>query len=127
VGTAGAALLARLTRSSMLEVLRQDYIRTAWAKGLWPARIVGLHVMRNASIPIITTFGMTIAHLLGGSVVVEMVFTRGGLGWLLVGAINNRDYPLLQGLILVFGTTIILLNLIVDLLYGLLDPRVRLT
>src|SRR3989304_5716740 len=85
---------ARLLRSSVLEVLRQDYVRTAWAKGLWPRRVLWLHVMRNAAIPLVTALGYTIAGLLGGSVIVELVFTRKGLGWLLIGAINNRDFPL---------------------------------
>lgn len=125
VGAAGAALLARLTRSSVLEVLRNDYVRTAWAKGLRRRRVIWLHVMRNAAIPIVTALGLTFANLLGGAVIVELVFSRRGLGWLLVGAINNRDFMLLQGLILVYGVALVLVNLGVDLLYGLLDPRVR--
>lgn len=125
VGTSGAALLARMTRSSVLEVLRNDYVRTAWAKGLRPRRVVWWHVMRNAAIPVVTALGLSLAGLLGGSIVVELVFSRKGLGWLLVGAINNRDFTLLQGLVLTYGATIVLVNLGVDLLYGLLDPRVR--
>jgi peptide/nickel transport system permease protein len=125
VGSAGAALLARMTRSSVLEVLRNDYVRTAWAKGLRASRVVWWHVMRNAAIPVVTALGLSLAGLLGGSVIVELVFSRRGLGWLLVGAINNRDFTLLQGLVLVYGATLVLVNLGVDLLYGLLDPRVR--
>jgi peptide/nickel transport system permease protein len=125
VGAAAAALLARLTRSAVLEVLRQEYVRTAWAKGLRPRRVVWLHVMRNAAIPIVTALGLSFAGLMGGSVIVELVFSRRGLGWLLVGAVNNRDYTLLQGLILIYGIAIVLINLGIDLLYGLLDPRVR--
>jgi peptide/nickel transport system permease protein len=125
VGSAGAALLARMTRSSVLEVLRNDYVRTAWAKGLTASRVVWWHVMRNAAIPVVTALGLSLAGLLGGSVIVELVFSRRGLGWLLVGAINNRDFALLQGLVLVYGATLVLVNLVVDLLYGLLDPRVR--
>jgi len=125
VGAAGAALLARLTRSAVLEVLRHEYIRTARAKGLRPSRVIWLHIMRNAAIPIVTALGLSFAGLIGGSVIVELVFSRRGLGWLLVGAINNRDYTLLQGLILVYGATIVVINLIVDLVYGFLDPRVR--
>jgi glutathione transport system permease protein len=81
--------------------------------------------MRNAAIPVVTALGLSFAGLMGGSVIVELVFSRRGLGWLLVGAINNRDYTLLQGLILVYGATIVVINLMVDLIYGLLDPRVR--
>jgi peptide/nickel transport system permease protein len=125
VGAAASALLARLTRSAVLEVLRQEYVRTAWAKGLRPRRVIALHVMRNAAIPVVTALGLSFAGLMGGSVVVELVFSRRGLGWLLVGAVNNRDYTLLQGLILMYGVAVVLINLGIDLLYGLLDPRVR--
>ena len=109
----------------MLEVLNQDYVLTARSKGLHQRRVVLVHVMRNAAIPVVTALGLSLISLLGGSVVVELVFTRKGLGWLLVGAINNRDFPLIQGLILVYGVIIVLTNAAVDLLYGVLDPRVK--
>jgi peptide/nickel transport system permease protein len=123
VGSGTAALIARLTRSAVLETLGEDYVRTARAKGL-PGRVVIIkHVLRNASIPILAATGTMFALLLTGSVVVEIVFARRGLGWLMVGAINNRDFPMVQGLILIFGTIIVLVNATTDLLCGFLDPR----
>jgi peptide/nickel transport system permease protein len=124
VGTSMAALIARLTRSAMLEVLGLDFIRTARAKGLQPAVVVLKHAFRNAAIPIVTATSALTAFLFTGSVIVEVVFSRRGLGALIVTAINARDFPLVQGLILLFGTTIVLFNLFGDLVCGWLDPRV---
>lgn len=124
IGVHSAALLARLTRSAMLEALSQDYIRTAHGKGLMPRVVIIRHALRNAAIPVVAAAGTMFAYSLTGSVVVEMVFSRRGLGYLMVGAINGRDFPLVQGLILVFGTAIVLTNLVTDLLIGAIDPRV---
>ena len=118
------ATLARMTRSSLMEVLGEDYIRTARAKGLSYGAVVVFHGFRNALIPIITVFGMQVGQLLGGAILTETVFAWPGLGRLMVGAILDRDYPLLQGTILVFASAYILINLIVDLSYGLIDPQV---
>ncbi len=123
VGASLGALLARLTRSAMLEVLGQDYVRTAQAKGLPGAVIVARHVLRNAAITLVAAASTMFAHLLTGSVVVEVVFSRRGLGWLMINAITGRDFPLAQGLILVFGVIIVLVNLATDLFMGYLDPR----
>jgi ABC-type dipeptide/oligopeptide/nickel transport system permease component len=124
IGAHSAALLGRLTRSSMLDALNQDYIRTAHSKGLSSRVVVVRHALRNAAIPVTAAAGTMFAYLLTGSVVVEMVFSRKGLGWLMVTAINGRDFPLVQGLILVFGSIIILSNLVTDLVIGAIDPRV---
>jgi ABC-type dipeptide/oligopeptide/nickel transport system permease component len=118
------ASLARMTRSSLLEVLSEDYVRTARAKGLAYWKVVVDHGLRNALIPIITVFGMQVGQLMGGAILTETVFAWPGLGRLMVGAILGRDYPLLQGTILVFAGAYILVNLIVDLSYGVIDPRV---
>lgn len=120
-----AGLLARITRSSMLEVLRQDYIRTARAKGL-PARVVVLkHALANALIPIVTVVGIIISLLLSGAVVTEALFSIPGIGQLLTQAVLNRDYPMVQGGLLLVTTFLVLINITVDMLYALLDPRVR--
>ncbi len=120
-----AGLLARITRSSMLEVLRQDYIRTARAKGL-PSRIVVLkHALANALIPIVTVVGIIISLLLSGAVVTEALFSIPGIGQLLTQAVLNRDYPMVQGGLLLVTTFLVLINITVDMLYALLDPRVR--
>lgn len=121
----GVALVARLVRASLLEVLAEDYVRTGRAKGLGEAAVVWQHALRNALIPTVTVLGLEFGRLLGGVVVVESVFGWPGFGRLLVTAIQARDYPLVQSAILVFGATLILLNLLVDLSLGLLDPRVR--
>lgn len=121
-----AAVQARLTRAAFLEVLGEDYMRTARAKGAGPPRIMLRHALRNAALPLITVFGLQVGHLLLGAVVVEVVFARPGLGKLIVDAIGQRDYPLLQGFVLLAGTLFVGINLIVDLLYGVLDPRIRL-
>jgi peptide/nickel transport system permease protein len=118
------ATLARMTRSSLMEVLGEDYIRTARAKGLSYGAVVVLHGLRNAFIPIITVFGMQVGQLMGGAILTETVFAWPGLGRLMVGAILDRDYPLLQGTVLVFAGSYILINLLVDLSYGLIDPQV---
>ncbi|MGH2372287.1 MAG: ABC transporter permease [bacterium] len=125
VGVRSAALISRMTRSSMLEVLTQDYMRTARAKGLAGRTIVFRHALRNAAIPVITIIGLDIAYLLGGAVVMETVFARPGLGKLVVDAIYARDYPMVQGAILIFAFGILIVNLLVDLSYALVDPRIR--
>ncbi|MEX2355711.1 MAG: ABC transporter permease [Thermaerobacterales bacterium] len=125
IGTSSAALIARMTRSAVLEVLGLDYIRTAYAKGLAQRTVVYKHALRNAAIPVITIAGLSFAALLGGAVVVEFVFAREGLGWLIVGAVYNRDYPVLQGSMVLLVVIIMSVNLLVDLTYTLLDPRIR--
>lgn len=118
-------LLARITRATMLETLRQDYVRTARAKGL-PARlVVGKHALKNVMIPVVTVIGISFGLLLSGSVVIETVYSIPGMGRLLANAIFGRDYPLIQGGLLVTAATLVLLNLAVDLLYALIDPRVK--
>lgn len=126
LSTVPMAVVARITRSSMLEVLSQDYVRTARAKGLSHARVVLKHALRNATIPIVTVLGVQTGYLLGGAVLTETVFSWPGLGSFVVKAIGERDYPVIQGCVLLFATTFVLANLIVDLLYARLDPRVRL-
>jgi len=119
------ALLARLTRSCMLEVLTQDYVRTARAKGLRELSVTCRHALKNAVVPIVTVLGLQIGTLLGGSVIIETVFAWPGIGTLAVGAIYNRDYPLVQGTVLVTAVMFVVTNLAVDLLYLYLDPRIR--
>jgi peptide/nickel transport system permease protein/oligopeptide transport system permease protein len=125
VGVRSAALIARMTRSSMLEVLQQDYVRTARAKGLAGSAIVLRHALRNAAIPVITIVGLDVAYLVGGAVVIETVFARPGLGKLVVDAIYARDYPMVQGAIMMFAFGILFVNLLVDLSYAFVDPRIR--
>jgi peptide/nickel transport system permease protein/oligopeptide transport system permease protein len=125
IGARSAALIARMTRSALLEVLHQDYIRTARAKGIAEGGVVLRHALRNALIPILTIIGLDVAYLLGGAVVIETVFARPGLGKLIVDAIYTRDYPVVQGAILVFAFGILLVNVIVDLAYAVVDPRIR--
>jgi peptide/nickel transport system permease protein len=120
-----ASLLARVTRASLLEVLSEDYIRTANAKGLMPIRITIRHALSNSAVPIITVVGIGMAALLGGVVVTETVFNIPGLGRLATDAIQRRDYPVVQGLILVFSSVYVVINLLIDLSYVLFDPRVR--
>lgn len=120
-----AALLARVTRASLLEVLSEDYVRTAHAKGARPRRVVLRHALKNAAIPVVTVVGVGIAALLGGVVVTETVFNIPGLGRLTTDAILRRDYPVVQGLILVFSLVYVTVNLLVDLSYVLFDPRIR--
>jgi peptide/nickel transport system permease protein len=125
LGFMQAALIARMTRSSMLEVLRQDYVRTATAKGLGWSRVTLRHALKNAMIPVITTVGTAFGVLLGGAVIVEIVFTYPGLGRLVVLAVQRRDYPLVQGALLLTSVIYVVVNLAVDLLYGVFDPRIK--
>jgi ABC-type dipeptide/oligopeptide/nickel transport system permease component len=122
---ASVAMIARLTRSTMLEVLRQDFITTARAKGLGERLIVFRHALANAMIPVTTFMGLEFGVLLGGAVVTEQIFSWPGMGRLVVDAIGSRDYPIIQGCILFSATLFVLINLLVDLVYGLLDPRIR--
>ena len=117
--------LARLVRSSMLEVLGQDYVRTARAKGLGELRVLSVHALRNAAIPIVTLLGLQFAQLLGGAVVTETIFAWPGVGRLVVEAIFNRDFPLVQGVVLVVSLIFVIVSLLIDIAYALLDPRVR--
>jgi peptide/nickel transport system permease protein len=117
--------LARLVRSSMLEVLGQDYVRTARAKGLAEPRVLGAHALKNAAIPIVTLLGLQFAQLLGGAVVTETIFAWPGIGRLVVEAIFNRDFPVVQGVVLVVSLIFVAVNMLVDLAYAALDPRVR--
>ena len=123
LGTVYIALIARITRATMLEVLQQDYIRTAKAKGVGQRSILFLHALKNAAVPIVTVIG--IALLIGGAVVTESVFAIPGLGRLTVDAILRRDYPVIQGVVLLFSFVYVLVNLVIDLLYTLFDPRIR--
>ncbi len=125
LGAAQAALLARMTRSMMLETLNQDYVRTARAKGLVERNVVLRHALRNACIPLMTVIGLTFAVLMGGAVVTEQIFNIPGIGRLLIQAIGRRDFPLVQGAVLVIAATYVLINLVVDLLYAVVDPRIR--
>jgi len=125
LGFSSAGLLARMVRSSMLDVLQDDYIRTAFAKGLARRRVVVGHALRNAFIPAITVIGTSIAALLGGAVVTETVFTIPGMGRLVVQSIARRDYPIIQGSVMVIALAYVLVNLVVDILYVYADPRIR--
>src|ERR1700744_6235799 len=125
LGTIPLALVARMTRSSMLEVLREDYIRTARAKGLSPGRVIVVHALRNALIPVVTVIGLQVGTLLAGAVLTETLFSWPGVGKWLIDAISRRDYPVVQGGILMIATLVLLGNLVVDLLYGVLNPRIR--
>jgi len=125
LGAAVAAIMARFTRSSFVDILGEDYIRTARAKGLDENRVVTKHALRNALIPVITMMGLQFGFLLGGSIVVEKVFNWPGLGRLLVDAVDMRDYPVIQALVLLFSLEFILINLVVDVLYGLINPTIR--
>ena len=125
LGTASAAALARLTRSSVLEIIRQDYVRSARAKGLAERAVIARHVLKNAVNPIITVLGVQVGFLLGGAILTETVFSWPGLGSMMVRAIQARDYPLVQGGVLLIATTFVVVNLIVDLLYAVFDPRIR--
>jgi len=125
LGTGGAAIIARMTRSSLVEVLRQDYILTARAKGLGDRIVVGRHALRNALIPVLTTVGLQVGALLSGAVLVETVFSRPGIGRLLLQGVQSRDFPLVQGLIFLIATVYVVVNTLVDVLYAWLDPRIR--
>jgi peptide/nickel transport system permease protein len=125
LGCVYIALIARITRASMLEVLQQDYVRTARAKGLGQGNILFVHALKNAAVPIVTVIGIGIALLIGGAVVTESVFAIPGLGRLTVDAILRRDYPVIQGIVLLFSFLYVLVNLMVDVVYTLVDPRIR--
>jgi peptide/nickel transport system permease protein len=125
LGTVYVALIARMTRASMLDVLAQDYIRTAAAKGLAPDQVLVGHALKNAAIPVVTIIGMGVALLISGAIVTETVFALPGIGRLTVDAILRRDYPIIQGVILIFSAVYVLVNLLVDLSYMLFDPRIR--
>jgi peptide/nickel transport system permease protein len=125
LGIASAAAIMRLTRGMLLEVLRQDYVRTAWAKGVGERVIVLKHALKNAIIPVITVLGLQVAQIAGGAVIIETIFSLPGMGQLLVESIIQRDYPVIQGINLLVVTIIVATNLAVDLLYAVLDPRIR--
>ena len=125
LGTALSAGTMRMTRTMMLEVLRQDYIRTAWSKGLKERVVIMRHAVKNALIPIVTLIGMSLPLLIGGSVIIEQIFSLPGLGRLMLFALNERDYPVVSGVNLVFATMVVAVNLMIDMIYPYLDPRVR--
>lgn len=124
LATGLAAIVARLTRSSMLEVLRADFVRTAYAKGQTPMKVVYRHAFRNALLPVVTIVGLQMGHLLGGAIITETIFAWPGIGRLLIQSINDYDYPVVQAAVLVIAFGFVALNLLVDLLYALIDPRV---
>ncbi len=125
LGTIPLAVIARMTRSAMMEVIREDYIRVARAKGLSPWRVIGLHALRNALIPVVTVIGLQIGVLLAGAILTETIFAWPGVGKWLIDSIQRRDYPAVQGGILLVASVVMLVNLVVDLLYGLINPRIR--
>ena len=125
MGLAMSAVTMRMTRAMMLEVLRQDYIRTGWAKGLREKIVIIRHALKNALIPVITLIGLQLPVLIGGAVIMERIFVLPGLGLLMLEAINQRDYPIVTGLMLILGGIVLGINLLVDLSYGYLDPKVR--
>lgn len=125
LGTVPLAIVSRMTRSSMLEVLREDYVRTAYAKGLSPWRVIFGHALRNALIPVLTMIGLSVSSLLGGAVLTETIFSWPGIGKWLIEAIGRRDYQVVQNGILLIATLVILTNFIVDILYGVVNPRIR--
>ena len=125
LGTIPLAVIARMTRSAMLEVLREDYVRTARAKGLSRLRVIGIHALRNALIPVVTVIGLQVGTLLAGAILTETIFSWPGIGKWLVEAIHRRDYPVVQGGILLSASIIIVVNLVVDVLYGVINPRIR--
>jgi len=127
LGVALSAVTMRMTRAMMLEVLRQDYIRTAWAKGLRERIVILRHAVKNALIPVVTLIGLQVPILIGGTVIFEQIFSLPGLGLLMFEAVNQRDYPIITGLMLVMGVFILVVNLVVDLSYGYLDPKVRIS
>jgi peptide/nickel transport system permease protein len=125
LGFSLSGVTMRMTRAMMLEVLRQDYVRTAWAKGLKERVVIIRHALKNALIPVVTLFGLNIPILIGGTVIVEQIFVLPGMGLLMFDAINQRDYPIITGLMLIIGLVVLLVNLLVDLSYGFLDPKIR--
>lgn len=125
LGTIPLAVISRMTRSAMLEVLGEDYIRTARAKGLSETRVIGLHALRNAMIPVVTVVGLQVGTMLGGAILTETIFSWPGVGKWLIESINRRDYPALQGGVLLIATMVMAVNLLVDVLYGVFNPRIR--
>jgi dipeptide transport system permease protein len=125
LGTIPLGVIARMTRSAMLEVLEDDYVRTARAKGLSPFRVIGLHALRNALIPVVTVIGLMTGTLLAGAVLTETIFSWPGVGHWLIESIGRRDYPALQGGIMLIAVVVILVNVLVDVLYGIINPRIR--
>jgi dipeptide transport system permease protein len=125
LGTIPLAVIARQTRSAMLEILGEDYVRTARSKGLKPSRVVGVHALRNAMIPVITTIGLQVGVLLGGAILTESIFSWPGVGKWMIDAVFKRDYPVVQGGLLLIAAIVIFVNLVVDLLYGFINPRIR--
>ncbi|WP_193174133.1 ABC transporter permease subunit [Oricola nitratireducens] len=124
LGTIPLAVIARQTRSAMLEVLGEDYVRTARAKGLTPVRVIGLHAFRNALIPVVTTIGLQVGLLMAGAILTETIFSWPGIGKWMIDSISRRDYPVVQGGLVLIAGIVMLVNLIVDLLYGLINPRI---
>jgi len=125
LGTVPLAVIARMTRSAMLEVLGEDYIRTARAKGLPAFRVIAIHALRNALIPVVTIIGLQVGVLFTGAILTETIFSWPGVGKWLIEAINRRDYPVLQGGTLMIGAIVMIVNLLVDVTYGLINPRIR--
>jgi peptide/nickel transport system permease protein len=125
LGFSMSGVTMRMMRAMMLEVLRQDYIRTAWAKGLKEKVVIMRHALKNALIPVVTVFGISLPILIGGTVIVEQIFVLPGMGNLMFDAIQQRDYPIITGLMLIIGSVVLVINLLVDLSYGFLDPKIR--
>lgn len=125
VGSRSSAEILRMTRSSVLEVLREDYVRTAEAKGLRKVHILGVHVLRNALIPVVTLAGFEVVFLMSGQVITEQVFNLPGLGKLFIQAVAARDYPVIQAIVMFIAGVVLVANLVVDMLYAYLDPRIR--
>jgi peptide/nickel transport system permease protein len=125
LGTALAAILSRMTRNSMLDNMKEDYVRTARAKGNPERTVIGKHVFRNAALPLVTIVGLQFGVLLTGAIITERIFDWPGLGSLILDGINNRDYPVVQGCVLVFSATYLIVNLVTDLSYALVDPRIK--
>ena len=125
LGTIPLAVIARQTRSAMLEVLSEDYVRTARAKGMPPLRVIGVHALRNAMIPVITTIGLQVGVMLAGAILTETIFSWPGIGKWMVDSVFKRDYPVIQGGLLLIAAIIMLVNLLVDITYGLINPRIR--
>jgi dipeptide transport system permease protein len=125
LATIPLAVIARQTRSAMLEVLSEDYVRTAKAKGLGPGRVIGLHALRNAMIPVITVIGLQVGVLFAGAILTETIFSWPGIGKWMVDSIFRRDYPSVQGGLLLIAAIVMIVNLVVDLLYGLINPQIR--
>ena len=127
VGLRSSAEILRMTRSSVLEVLREDYVRTAEAKGLYRSRVLGQHVLRNALLPVSTLAGFEVVFLMSGQVIIEQVFNLHGIGKLFIQAVGNRDYPVVQAIVMFIALVVLLANLVVDIMYAWLDPRIRYT